>query len=681
MIVTIFSTQRPSRAHAARPFSISHPSPLAPRAAGFTLVEMLIAISITLVMMSVVVGVFATLSESVSKRRSAIEVGTQLRHVRNVLQRDLEGATCPVIPWQRPESDVGYFEIVEGPYADFYPSLLTDGRVGGANTSSTAIGPEIDYSISTIPSSDVPVLDGEVTNAGGLGDHDDVLAFTSRNEKEPFTGPAPLGNVGASGGQNPFVAWASQSISSPVAEVVWFCMENPPEEYDALSSFGEAGFRTIYRRTLLVAPWLDYRYDVGGGPKSRPGVLRILDRANVTEAQALAALIAFQERYDISARINFDPTIRNDGRWTIVANTLADLTDRKNRFEHHGYVEGAGRRFPYVTVSKGFTDDGNAVRFYADAEAYPGGNVPTSAQGTLLKSRTSVLGVNVTDPSSGYLGRPFVAIEGGATARAMTNENGQITYVTTGLVPLGVTGQRTTRVGADLMLADALAFDVQVFDPNAPVYGLRTNGRALLRRDNDLGQSELDFTAVGPGSAGWWSGFAQYLSVNDPNSNDNPLVVREGAYADLGYAALHAAVNNVSLPAVTLSTLAGLPNNRSLPVDSALTRVYDTWNFGYENDGVNQDLDEVVNGGWRFFGNGNPTGTPLIDEGTDGFDSFGDYPAGQGLLLYGPDDPGERETSPPYPVPLRAVQVKLRAYEPDSRQMREVTVRQHFVPE
>ena len=45
----------------------------------------------------------------------------------------------------------------------------------------------------------------------------------------------------------------------------------------------------------------------------------------------------------------------------------------------------------------------------------------------------------------------------------------------------------------------------------------------------------------------------------------------------------------------------------------------------------------------------------------------------------GVDDPNERETFPPYPVSLRGIQVKIRIYERDSRQIREVTVMQDFL--
>jgi len=70
----------------------------------------------------------------------------------------------------------------------------------------------------------------------------------------------------------------------------------------------------------------------------------------------------------------------------------------------------------------------------------------------------------------------------------------------------------------------------------------------------------------------------------------------------------------------------------------------------------------------------------LIDDGTNGFDNEGYYSDGAATRL-GVDDIGERETAPPYDHPLRGVQVILRAYETDSRQTRQVSVKQHFLPE
>lgn len=649
---------------------------------------MLIAISITLVMMATVVGIFATVSESVANRRAVIEVGGQIRHVRNVLQRDLEGATCPLLPWQKPASNHGYFEIVEGLHADFYPSDLTDEYVSGASLVDP-VPAEIDHGQSTLPASNLPFKSepGQadwVTDGGALGDYDDILAFTTRNESEPFTGLVPENNVVNNFQPNDFTAWRSQTVKSPVAEVIWYAIENPAT--DTGGYFGnesQQGFRTIYRRVLLVAPWLDYNYSVDdNGSKSRPGVLRVLHQSidNSDVDEALAGLIAFQERYDISARIEFDPTIDDDGRWTIVANTLADLTKRENRYEHHGIVLDGGRNHPFVMVSSG-ANVGNPSRFVSDRDYRQQIGMPTNpALGVLREGpNDSVWGYRVDPTQRGedHSVRPLVLVEGGATARAIINEQGQVAHVFKGPVPLGVESPTSSRRGQDLMISSALAFDIRVFDPQSPSYAMRANGNPVLNSD-DVSDPNLDITTVGPGSIGWLR--AAVLS-SEPNFDDQPLVASTGNYVDLGYRNLHSEFFrrlNGSTPTISVDTpFAGLPHAKSLLNDARLTRVYDTWSFHYENNGLNEDGDFDV------------TGAPQIDEGTNGFDDRDPTLAGDPLridnnndvALLGPDDPGERETSPPYPEPLRAVQVSLRVYEPDSKQIREVTVRQHFVPE
>ena len=663
------------------------------RQSAFTLVELLVAISITLLIMATVVAVFTNVSDSVQKRRAMVEVSNQLRQVRNQLQSDLKGATCPTIPWIRPESDQGYFEIIEGPYSDFNPSLLTDFD----GTSSDPANPEINHATSTIPTSNVDYSgdsskSGWVTDGRGLGDHDDILAFTSRNEANPFRGRAPNLNVDPSNGDPvPYAGWDVQSIESPVAEIIWYAVEAPIDDsrfpaVDTVSRFGEAGYRTIYRRVLLVAPWLDYSYRVSGVQKSRPSVLRILpgnvpiDRVD----QALAALISFQERYDISARVEWDPTL-DGGRWTIVANTLADLTKRENRYEHHGIVAGSGRVHPFPMVSGGGADAPGSVTFVADPE-YGAANAG-GAQARPFATNNSVYNFNVENPGSGTIVRPLVMLQGGATARAILNEQGRVVHVTSGLSPLGVISARESRLGQDIMLTQALAFDVQVFDPHAPVYALLPNGQPLTEPDvQGLGlqaTAAIDATMVAPGDAGWSIGVAR---------NGSP--VSTGAYVDLGYVYRHQRYldtffnSSFSLPTnpthpLLRSPFAGRMHPRAqLPempatgfnsdLEATLFRTWCSWSYHYETNGIDEDRDG------------------LIDEGTNGLDDESVYDLnGDGIFdaanetrrILGVDDPGERETAPPYAAPLRGIQVRLRVYETDSRQMREVTVRQHFVPE
>ena len=81
---------------------------------------------------------------------------------------------------------------------------------------------------------------------------------------------------------------------------------------------------------------------------------------------------------------------------------------------------------------------------------------------------------------------------------------------------------------------------------------------------------------------------------------------------------------------------------------------YCTWSLHYESDGIDQDNDAI------------------IDEGTNTTDQNN---------LDGPDDVNEFETRPPYPYPLRGLQVTIRLVEPTNQVLRQTSVITNFVPE
>lgn len=179
------------------------------------------------------------------------------------------------------------------------------------------------------------------------------------------------------------------------------------------------------------------------------------------------------------------------------------------------------------------------------------------------------------------------------------------------------------RQGEDLLLTNVVSFDVRVFDPYAEI-------------------KTLSNAAVTPGDPGYTSGF-----VTSPRTY--------GAYVDLG------AGVSTTTTAIGTPTLSGVMQAKSYLTGTTsptgalqpLSNVYDTWSLHYEFNGVDDDNDGV------------------IDEGSDGLDNNAD-----GII----DDIGERETLPPYPQALRGLEVRIRCYEPSSRQVRQVTVRHTFVP-
>jgi prepilin-type N-terminal cleavage/methylation domain-containing protein len=190
------------------------------------------------------------------------------------------------------------------------------------------------------------------------------------------------------------------------------------------------------------------------------------------------------------------------------------------------------------------------------------------------------------------------------------------------------------------VLSDALAFDVRVYDPGAPL--LNVQG-----------------VVVQPTDRGWGA----YIG--------SAPIVGFGAYVDLGwdgdpqdyFPAANAPATSFQLERQVGWHPRFLLENSNPTLYSGPPAVYDTWTWHYENDGVNQDnVNNVPAAQWRF---------DYVDTGRNGIDDNG---------INGVDDAMERETSPPYPVPLRGVKVILRTYERDARQVREVSVTNSFVP-
>ena len=113
-----------------------------------------------------------------------------------------------------------------------------------------------------------------------------------------------------------------------------------------------------------------------------------------------------------------------------------------------------------------------------------------------------------------------------------------------------------------------------------------------------------------------------------------------GCFIDLG--------QDTVVPATTLSSPMAARSRISAATGTA---TYDTWTTHYEYNGKDDDNDGS------------------IDEGTDGIDNDGN-----GLV----DESAEAETSPPYAVPLKAIEIRIRCYDPTSKQVRQITIRHAF---
>ena len=120
----------------------------------------------------------------------------------------------------------------------------------------------------------------------------------------------------------------------------------------------------------------------------------------------------------------------------------------------------------------------------------------------------------------------------------------------------------------------------------------------------------------------------------DPGYATNLPELASGAYIDMG-------------------VLNGGTFNSMTARSQLQTATYDTWSDHYEFNGLDEDSEYGIDQKHN-----------QLDDDSNGI----------------VDDSNERETLPPYAVPLRGLEVRIRIYDNSTRQVRQVTVRHTFVP-
>lgn len=207
---------------------------------------------------------------------------------------------------------------------------------------------------------------------------------------------------------------------------------------------------------------------------------------------------------------------------------------------------------------------------------------------------------------------------------------------TTEILPAAIDGLifsgTSPRFGEDAVLANVLAFDVRVFDPAAPV---GVSGQTAI-----VPGDQASLTAAASGC---------YVDLGNGTTTNGLLALASGTI---------------------FPRFAGFGQAKSgLGASAGTRRTFDTWSTHYEANGINEDVNLPDS---------------VIDQGTDGLDNDGDGNTDERPFSTAGDttfsDSEETETLPPYPAPLRGIEVRIRCYEPASRQVRQVTVRHTFVP-
>ena len=272
----------------------------------FTLLELLIAMGLTLLLVYAIAQFYAYVGESVRDGRALIEMGGELRGAVKQLRDDLNSLTVRMEPPGDPTNDQGMFEIIEGAANDSDPD--GNGTINAQVVGTTAAGPM-------------------------LGDLDDILTFTIRASGTPFVGRYLYYREQSQ-------TFVQKTVESPLAEVVWFTtfkdvngdgVYQPPEEP-----------RFLVRRMFLVAPnlpgWEEDNPQNPGTSLVHYGELVDPVIADPTQYAVPNTIPWNVSHYnDVSVAAPYSPSTLTVPSGTAVAwrcNSLSTLTRRENRFVH-----------------------------------------------------------------------------------------------------------------------------------------------------------------------------------------------------------------------------------------------------------------------------------------------------------------------------------------------------------
>jgi prepilin-type N-terminal cleavage/methylation domain-containing protein len=291
---------------------------------GFTLVEMLVAMAVTLLLMAALGKGFAFIGESIRDSRVQVELTNDLRDVTNRLQEDLTRCTVPMQPSREGSEPAGYFMVYEGPVTDATSSLF----LSVADPKNPA--PESRY-----------------------GDFDDYLAFTAVATGDSwFTGMVPrfildqktAELAGTAYNPNTLTMNDPVMIRSKYAEIVYFAS---PEyqaglQYVDVDANGLPDRLRIHRRVLLIRP--DLNITTGAQPPRLP-------RLNAG-SDWLLGMAQLHQDCDLSLRRVSTNGIP-DPAGAVAANSLADLAKPHNRFAHvrvPGGAVGLGNEYTSMPI-------------------------------------------------------------------------------------------------------------------------------------------------------------------------------------------------------------------------------------------------------------------------------------------------------------------------------------------
>ena len=638
------------------------------RAGGYTLVEVMIAVTLTLILMYALAAIFGRVTSMMTQTQDILSMTNNLRTAKDRLREDLENLTVPTL--KAPTSQYGFFSYSEGLGNPF--AYLDFGNLSR---------PRYSYSWFKYVSQDD--FDDNLSPYGfrgfapcgnfdrrtatldtTVGDTDDILSFTVR---------APAGKWfrGRCFKELPETYTSDydasiddniEMVESEYAEVIWFLRG-----------------ATLYRRVLLIVPddFLEKR-------------LRSLNRyvqnkyPNLVYDFLPSSGYGFYRFFDVSVHYDadreFDCNSLSDPQGYVVqgrlvANTLPDLANRKNRYGYwkspvissaqqngfnfdlglHGYYGSwYWMRMPTLQESALWTSKPNSP-FSFFCAGFPFGRAPLdfSSYEQLPRSDLQYWTGEYLTLGLGYFG-PNADNQGYTTKK--NNDNSPDSYflpdsyfidqwqipnpwiqqeLFSGQLNLSniVDAGDLKRLNTDVLLTNVLSFDVKVWNEKSQSFV-------------DLGEKVFD---------------EQGETVLDPSSFDptSPLFSDPCDFRTTGNYGF-SAVTETSHRFPFYSNSGNGDVFSSIFYRPVMPAVFDTWTEDYQKEFLTQPLWLTFSGGasTNFFGASSRPGFTVGDIPLDGKVTSSDLP----------------DYPPPYEAEVKVIQVELRAFDPVSRTIKNATV-------
>lgn len=633
---------------------------------GFTLVEAMIAVTMTLLIMMALATAFKRLSDDISQGRARLALSDQLRGISEVLRNDLAGLTVSGDPSSK-VSKSGYLLYYEGPLCDH-----------------TAVTAPINNKLS-----DPAAKLEENLSTSKYGDFDDILMFTARANGDWFKGRVPLALVkGPTGAPITVDDWVNTIVvASEYAEIAYFML---PMETVAGTEFPTIAYTTtaglpftpsfddndtavnpslnqfivgtatdnllpngtgnaipdrlaLCRRVLLILPSLNVQTSpppalFDNGPDSIRG--GVYETDNLTQRTHMEN--AYQ-RCDLSVRRVPGNTA---GPASVAANSLDDLTNPLNRFAH--------------TVLRINNSNNTTLPFL-------------SLTGPIALQRYALSGqsIDISGSASGFLPSNFLR-------RRFFNNGGAVQSG-------GVTG-------AEILATNCVAFDLKGFDPSVRllyhrgVDGVDSSAGVAI---SSLGASGSDDVVVSPSDPGYGTSVG-YITANTATLAQ--ATASQGAFVDIGWALKNPLTRstartdvfstNLSLVNASNNYTAAFQKSGKVAVLGSLFAVfqpsYDSYTDAFEHDGYEQSASggngTVFTRGMEWLQGGTPPYGATADRGVNGIDD--DMGSGLDGQI---DDDTEKDSSPPIAAVMPAIQAFIRLEDARAGVIQQIAVTQDLV--